>query len=83
MLNYSIEGALSEEFFEFFKSYTLPLQSYPYFRELTHSLTTRTGLSGLILPLRRVLKKESKEVEGQKKESKKSKKEAQSAKASN
>lgn len=53
VLAYSVEGELPEAFFVIFRSYTVPLQSFPYIRELAHSLTSRMGLPPLILPLRK------------------------------
>jgi preprotein translocase subunit SecB len=55
VLNYEVQEELSDAFYTIFKHYTAPLQSFPYFRELAHSMTTRMGLSPMILPLRKVL----------------------------
>ncbi len=54
LLQYTMEHSLPEEFFVIFRQYTLPLQVYPYFRELVHSISLRMGLPSLILPLRRI-----------------------------
>ena len=43
------------EFFTIYKEDSLPLQTFPYFRELTNSLFSRCGLPPLILPLRKYL----------------------------
>ncbi|MCX6827703.1 MAG: protein-export chaperone SecB [candidate division Zixibacteria bacterium] len=63
ILNYDIQGELPEEFYVIFKHYTAPLQCFPYLRELVHSMTSRMGLSPLILPLRKVLIEKPKETE--------------------
>jgi preprotein translocase subunit SecB len=54
-LQYVVQGVLPEEFYVIFKNYTVPLQSFPYFRELVHSMTSRMGFPPLILPLRKYL----------------------------
>lgn len=42
-------------FFDIFIKHSLPLQTFPYFRELVNSVISRMGLPPLILPLRKYL----------------------------
>jgi hypothetical protein len=42
--------SMTEEFFETFKRSTLPIYSYPYFREFLHSAIGRTGWPVYTLP---------------------------------
>lgn len=46
---------LPEEFYETYQKLSLPLQTFPYFREYTNSIISRMGLPALILPLRKYL----------------------------
>ncbi len=55
VLTYTVQGELPEEFYVIFKNYTIPLQCFPYLRELVQSMTSRMGLPSLILPLRKFL----------------------------
>lgn len=49
------EADLPTEFFELYKTYSLPLHTFPYLRELVHGVISRMGLPPLILPLRKGL----------------------------
>lgn len=46
---------LPEQFFDKFRVLSLPLQTFPYFRELVNSTISRMGLPPLVLPLRKYL----------------------------
>ncbi len=50
---FSTKETLSREFFELYSRYNLPLQTYPYFRELTNSIVSRMSLPPLVLGLRK------------------------------
>ena len=52
---FSTEKQLPGEFFTLYNVTSLPLQTFPYFRELTNSMFSRVGLPPLILPLRKYL----------------------------
>jgi len=52
---YEVAQKLPEEFFEIYTNFTLPIQTFPYLRELVHSTTTKMGLPHLLLPLRKYL----------------------------
>lgn len=54
-VTFDLNDELPDEFFEIFKQTSLPLYTYPYFRELANSSISRMGLPPLILPLRRHL----------------------------
>jgi len=43
------------EFFEMFNKWSLPVQTFPYLRELVNSMISRMGLPPLVLPLRKYL----------------------------
>ena len=53
VLKYELKKTLPEEFYEIYKSVSLPVHSYPFFRELVSSMVTRAGLPKLIMPLRK------------------------------
>lgn len=42
---------VGEDFFEIYAELNLPLNTYPYVREIVQSLTSRMGLPQLVLPL--------------------------------
>jgi preprotein translocase subunit SecB len=46
---------MPEEFFAVYNTHSLPLQTYPYFRELVNSIVSRMGFPPLVLPLRKFL----------------------------
>lgn len=46
---------IPDDFFEIYNQLSLPLQTFPYLRELTNSIISRMGLPPLILPLRKFL----------------------------
>ena len=50
-VNMRSEEQFTPEFFEVYEHLTLRLQTWPYFRELTGSLTSRSSLPQLTLPL--------------------------------
>ncbi len=52
---FSLREPIPKEFFELYKVYNLPLQTFPFLRELVNNLITRMGLPPLILPLRKHL----------------------------
>jgi len=52
---FSTSKPIPAEFFEVFNEISLPLQTFPYFRELVNSIVSRMGLPPLILPLRKYL----------------------------
>jgi preprotein translocase subunit SecB len=52
---FATEKRLPAEFFLLYNTYSLPLQTYPYFRECVNSLFSRMGLPHLTLPLRKYL----------------------------
>jgi len=51
---------IPKEFFVLYKTYSLPLQTYPYLRELVNSIISKMGFPPLILPLRKHLVGKSK-----------------------
>lgn len=51
VLAFSSENDISDEFFEIYKDISLPLNVWPFFRELVHSITTRMNIPPLTLPL--------------------------------
>ncbi len=53
VLKYELKKALPDEFYEIYKSVSLPVHSYPFFRELVSSMVSRSGLPKLIMPLRK------------------------------
>ena len=55
VLNYELKKTLPEEFFEIYKILSLPIHTYPFFRELVSSMSARFGLPNLIMPLRKNL----------------------------
>jgi hypothetical protein len=50
-LTYSSKQALSEEFIKIFTARNVPVNSWPYFRELVQSMTQRMNIPPLVLPL--------------------------------
>jgi preprotein translocase subunit SecB len=46
---------IPKEFFETYNQVSLPLQTFPYLRELTNSVVSRMGFPPLVLPLRKYL----------------------------
>ncbi len=50
-LIYSSEEEFTEEFFELFKARTLPVNSWPFFRELVNNITARMYIPPITLPL--------------------------------
>ncbi len=46
---------LPEDFFTLYNAYSLPLQTFPYFRECANTLFSRMGIPPLVLPLRKFL----------------------------
>lgn len=54
-LEFELKGKVPDEFYTIYKNYTLPIQIFPYLRELVHSMTSKMDLPNLILPLRKNL----------------------------
>ncbi len=52
---FTTEKELPKEFFEIYNTHSLPLQTFPYLRELVNSTISKMGLPPLILPLRKHL----------------------------
>jgi preprotein translocase subunit SecB len=52
LLVFSSQELVSDEFFEIFKDMNLAVHTWPFFRELVSSMTGRTSLPTLTLPLR-------------------------------
>ena len=52
MLSFSSEVAITEDFFEIFRRLSLSSTTWPYFRELVGSTTSRTNLPTFTLPFR-------------------------------
>ena len=50
-LIFSSEGNFSEEFFEIFKELNLAINSWPFFREFIHTITSKMNVPPLTLPL--------------------------------
>jgi len=50
-LIYSADSSFDDKFFKVFKDTTLPLNSWPYFREFAQSTTNRMSIPPIILPL--------------------------------
>ncbi|OPL16345.1 MAG: hypothetical protein AVO38_08325 [delta proteobacterium ML8_D] len=49
-LDFSCDKPLSDDFFEIFKTYNLPLNTWPYFREFVQNMTQRMNIPPLTLP---------------------------------
>jgi len=49
-VEYSSKIPISDDFFEIFKVRNLPLNTWPYFREFIHNITTRVGWPPFIAP---------------------------------
>lgn len=60
LVGFTTSKKLSNEFFVLYNHYSLPIQTFPYFRECVHSLFNRMGLPPLLLPLRKFLLADSK-----------------------
>lgn len=67
-LQYALNKPLPEEFFVIFSHYTLPLQTFPYFREFVHSISLRMAIPSFVLPIRRTMY--AKRLEPEKEEAK-------------
>jgi preprotein translocase subunit SecB len=52
---FHLDNSLPDEFFILYSRSSLPLQTYPYFRELVNSMISRMGLPPLVLGLRKFL----------------------------
>lgn len=55
LIVFHLAHRIPAEFFELYNKYSLPLQTFPYFRELVNSMISRMGLPSLVLPLRKFL----------------------------
>ncbi len=71
--SYSVEGELPEAFYVIFKNNTVPLVSFPYIREIIHSMSAKAGLPSLVLPMRRNLLAEKEPAKSSKKPTKRRK----------
>lgn len=49
-LIFQIETKINDDFFEVFRELSLPLNSWPYFREFTQNVTQRMNIPPLTLP---------------------------------
>jgi len=56
-VNYSTGRAVTDEIFEVFRNTSLPLNIWPYFRELVHTALARVGWPVLVLPVHKGLSK--------------------------
>lgn len=54
-IQFVMTESLPEEFFYLYSQHSMPLQTYPYFRELVNSIISRMGLPPLVLGLRKFL----------------------------
>ncbi len=52
LLTFTTNVAVPQAFYEIFKGVSLPMHTWPYFRELVFCLTSRTTLPRFTLPLR-------------------------------
>jgi preprotein translocase subunit SecB len=55
VVNFRLNTQFPEEFFDIYIKSSLPLQTYPYFREFVQSIVARAGLPILVIPLRKFL----------------------------
>ncbi|MFA7421793.1 MAG: protein-export chaperone SecB [Melioribacteraceae bacterium] len=51
-ISFDVEGTVPEAFWAIYQKYTLPIQLWPYFRELVQNITTRMNIPSLTLPIR-------------------------------
>lgn len=56
-LTYSSETPMTDDIFEIFKVYNLPLNTWPYFREFVHNSFARMGWGGIVAPTYKVAAK--------------------------
>lgn len=49
--SYTAEHPISDAIFEVFRATSLPLNTWPYFRELVHTVLARVGWPVLVLPV--------------------------------
>lgn len=49
-VSYSSQISMTDEIFNTFKEHSLPLTTWPYFREFVHNTFSRMGLLGLVPP---------------------------------
>lgn len=55
IVNFAFKGEVTEDFFELYSVYSLPIQTYPFFREYVNSTVSKMDLPQLWLPLRKYL----------------------------
>lgn len=55
IVSFATDRQIPKEFFDIYNEISLPLQTFPYFRELVNSTISKMGLPALILPLRKFL----------------------------
>jgi len=53
-VTYSSETPMTDDIFEVFKVYNLPLNTWPYFREFAHNSFGRMGWVGIVAPAYKV-----------------------------
>ena len=51
VLIYQADPSFSDDFFDVFKSLSLPINSWPYFREFVQNMTSRMNIPPVTLPL--------------------------------
>lgn len=51
LISFKSIATIDDDFFDIYKSMSLPLITWPFFRELVYSITSRTSIPPLTLPL--------------------------------
>ncbi|MBD3378516.1 hypothetical protein GF406_26045 [candidate division KSB1 bacterium] len=51
LISFKSIATIDDDFFDIYKSMSLPLITWPFFRELVNSITSRTNIPPLTLPL--------------------------------
>jgi preprotein translocase subunit SecB len=51
LIMYSSKIEISDDFFDIYKEFSLPLNIWPYFRELVNTITSKMNIKPLTLPL--------------------------------
>ncbi len=51
LIMYSSKSEISDDFFDIYKKFSLPLNIWPYFRELVNTITSKMNIKPLTLPL--------------------------------
>lgn len=55
IVTFTFKGEVTENFFKLYSVYSLPIQTYPFFRELINSTVSKMDLPQLWLPLKKNL----------------------------